>query len=225
MEFARDGARVDVVEINPAVVPLAKQWFDLDPGKLNILIGDGRPYLNRCARKYDVIALDAFLGEGSPGHLMSREAFAAMRRVLKPGGTLVINSFATFEEGNDFFGASLYKTLTNVFPHVKIHTSGYRRNTFYVAADHSLAQFIREPQLDHIHPTVKSEAERAYAGVMEPSAIPLSAHTLLPDHGRVLTDDYNPVEFFDVHNRERMRRDLAKMALMLKEKESTSELE
>ena len=33
--------------------------------------------------------------------------------------------------------------------------------------------------------------------------------SLVPEHGRVLTDDFNPVEFYDVRNRERIRRDLA----------------
>src|SRR5687768_2026540 len=36
MNFARQEAKVDVVEINPAVVPMAQQWFDLEPEKLNI---------------------------------------------------------------------------------------------------------------------------------------------------------------------------------------------
>jgi spermidine synthase len=218
MDFARSGARVDVVEINPDVVPLAERWFGLERSKLNVMVGDGRPYLNQCNKKYDVIALDAFLGEGSPGHLMSREAFTAMRRVLKPGGTLVINTFATFEPGQDFFAASLFKTLTNVFPQVKIHTSGVRKNTFFVAAEHSLAQFVREPDVSEVHPSVRHEAERAYAGVVEPASVPLSANALLPDNGRVLTDNYNPVEFYDVANRERMRRDLALMALTMREK-------
>jgi hypothetical protein len=31
----------------------------------------------------------------------------------------------------------------------------------------------------------------------------------VPDHGRVLTDDFNPVEFYDARNREEIRRKLA----------------
>ena len=69
------------------------------------------------------MALDAFLGESSPSHLMTREAFSAMRRVLKPGGVLVINSFGNFNPGRDFFTTSLYKTLTNVFTTVRIHNN------------------------------------------------------------------------------------------------------
>ncbi len=50
MNFAREGARVDVVEINASVVPLAEKYFGLEPAKLNITIGDARYYLNRSER-------------------------------------------------------------------------------------------------------------------------------------------------------------------------------
>src|SRR6185295_7600460 len=96
MEFARDGSRVDVVEINKAVVPLAQQYFDLEPEKLNITIDDGRHFVNQCRTQYDAIILDAFLGDSSPSHLMTQEAFTAMRRILKPSGVLVIKCFAHF---------------------------------------------------------------------------------------------------------------------------------
>ena len=99
MEFARQGARVDVVEINPAVVPVAVRFFDLQTNKLNLTLDDGRHFLNRCRKQYDAVVLDAFLGDSSPSHLMTREAFASIRRVLRPGGTLVINSFGNLEDG------------------------------------------------------------------------------------------------------------------------------
>ena len=128
MNFARSGARVDVVEINPAIVPVAEKFFDLDPKLLQITIDDGRHFLNRCRKQYDAVVLDAFLGDSSPSHLMTREAFASIRRVLRPGGTLVINAFCSVEDGNDFFAASLTKTLASVFPGVKLHTAGPGQN-------------------------------------------------------------------------------------------------
>jgi hypothetical protein len=33
-----------------------------------------------------------------------------------------------------------------------------------------------------------------------------------PESGRILTDDYNPAEFYDAHNREQLRRGLARGA-------------
>jgi len=47
---------------------------------------------------------------------MSHEAFMSMRRILKPEGTLVINTLGDFEPGRDYFAASLSKTLAQCVP-------------------------------------------------------------------------------------------------------------
>jgi len=201
MDFARSGARVDVVEINPAVVPVATRYFDLQPDKMHITIDDARHYLNRCRKQYDAVVLDAFLGDSSPSHLMTREAFASMKRVLRPGGVLVINTFSELTEGRDFFCTSLSKTLKAVFPGVRLHSYGGGA-TFFVATDHPDPTFVHTPDVSNVHPRALSDTEAAYRGVVEAP----------PYRGQVLTDDYNPVEFFDAANRERIRRNLAMAA-------------
>jgi spermidine synthase len=198
MDFARQGARVDVVEINPAVVPVAVRFFDCDLGKLHLTIDDGRHYLNRCRKKYDVVILDAFLGDSSPSHLLTREAFASVQRVLRPSGTLVINVFGELEAGHDFFAASLNKTLNAVFASVRIHANG-DGGTFFVASDRAGLSFVRPPSLEGVHPRVLRDLEATYADIVN----------TVPEHGRVLTDDFNPAEFYDAKNREILRRKLA----------------
>jgi spermidine synthase len=204
MDFARQGARVDVVEINPAVVPVAVRFFDLQTNKLNLTIDDGRHFLNRCHKHYDVVVLDAFLGDSSPSHLMTKEAFTSIRRVLRPGGTLVINSFGDLEDGKDFFAASLHKTLQAVFPGVRMHTSDAsgHEGIFFAATDRAAPAFVHPPNLANVHPDVLRDTEATYAGIVD----------TLPGHGRVLTDDYNPAEFYDARNREDLRRRLAMAA-------------
>lgn len=197
-QFAREGARVDVVEINPSVVPLAKDYFDCEVDKMNIVIGDGRYVVNKAEKKYDTIILDAFLGDSSPSHLMTREAFAGMQRILKPDGTLVINSFGEFDPGQDFLAASLDKTLKTVFASVRIHASG-NGNVFFVASDRRDLQPVRAPNFDQVHPTVRQECDQAYNGIKETD----------PAHGILLRDDFNPAEFYDAANREEHRRRLA----------------
>ena len=199
MEFARAGARVDVVEINPAVVPLATKFFDLEPARLNIVYGDGRHFLNESNRKYDTISLDAFLGDSSPSHLMSREAFASMKRVLNPDGTLVINTFANLERGDDFFAASLSKTLASVFRSVRIHNGRDGGNTMFVASDRADLAPVREFDFARVHALTVSSVREAFEGLRETD----------PERGIVLTDDFNPVEFHDARNREGLRRNLA----------------
>jgi spermidine synthase len=198
MQFAREGARVDAVEINPAVVVLAEKFFDLEPAKLNITIGDGRAFLNTATRTYDAVVLDAFLGDSTPAHLMSREAFEAMRRVLKPGGALVMNSFGDLTAGNDFMAASLHKTLKAVFKSVRIHADGWG-NCFFVASDRPELAFQRQPEFELVHPALLARVRDTYLAIRETN----------PGRGIVLTDDFNPVEFHDAKGRERMRRSLA----------------
>ena len=198
MQFAREGAAVDVVEINGAVVDVAQAHFDLEPAKLNLTIGDGRQFVNAATKQYDAIILDAFLGDSSPSHLMTQEAFAAMRRVLRPGGVLVINSFGDFEPGQDFFTASLDKTLKSVFGTVRIHASG-NGNVFFVATPAKELKQHRTMDFDKMHATVRQQARDALAGIKETD----------PKSGIVLTDDFNPVEFHDAKNREQFRRQLA----------------
>ena len=135
---------------------------------------------------------------------MTREAFASMRRVLRPGGVLVINTFAVLEGEHDFFAASLFKTLQSVFPSVFIHSGRYG-NTLYVASVRPELKFVRQPDYSQVHPQALEQVREAYTRLSEPH----------PDHGRVLTDDYNPVEFYDAYNREETRKNLAQHAKVL----------
>ena len=197
-EFAREGVRVDVVEINPAVLPVAVKYFDLEPQRLHIHFGDGRYFVSRCKKQYDTLILDAFLGDSSPSHLLTREAFASMRRLLRTDGTLVINIFGAYRGEDVFFTASLAKTLGAVFKSVRIHQAG-TGNTFLVASDQPTLQLRHKPDLDSVHPFVRQLVAQAFASVASVSL----------DRGIVLTDDYNPVEFYDARNRELLRRQLA----------------
>jgi hypothetical protein len=186
------------VEINPKVVPLAEKYFDFEPDRMTLHLGDGRQFVNRCPRQFDAVVLDAFLGDSCPSHLMTREAFAGMKRLLRPGGVLVMNTFGDFTEGRDFLTASLYKTLTNVFPGVRIH-SGVNGNTFFVATPRAAPAMLRAPELDGVYAGAVQLVQSAYETVRETD----------PARGLVLTDDFNPVEVHDAANRETLRRALA----------------
>jgi spermidine synthase len=197
-ELARESVKVDVVEINPAIVPVAQKYFDFDPSAVNITIGDGRFYINKSQKHYDVIVLDAFLGESSPSHLMTREAFAEMARLLGPNGVLVINSFGDFRPGRDFFLSSLDKTLHTAFKNVNIHASG-NGNVFFAASQRDLKLALRRDRQFPAATDLQFDFNSATSLAPPPN----------PKAGIVLTDDYNPVEFYDAVNREEIRRNLA----------------
>jgi spermidine synthase len=196
-EFAEAGAKVRAVEINPAIVPIAEKYFGFDPSKLALTIGDGRYYLEKSKEKFDVIILDAFLGESPPSHLMTREAFGSMKRLLKPGGVLVMNAFGELEKG--FTTASLYITLQKVFPSVRLHAGG-NGNLFYAASDQPSLVLQRVPDFSQYPAYLQHLARLTLGTAWQPK----------PEDGKVLTDAYNPVEFYDAKNREAFRKRLAR---------------
>ncbi len=199
MRFARERAKVDVVEINPAVVPLAQRYFDFRPDLMRVIIDDGRHHLNCTTNRYDAVLLDAFLGDSSPTHLMTREAFESVRRILKPGGVLVIHSWGNLKPGRDFVSASLEKTLKAVFPSVRVHHDPGERGihaVFFVASDQPSLKLARQPDWEQVHPHCRAQVATIFAGV----------GTTDPEHGIVLTDNFNPAEFYDAVNHEEIRR-------------------
>lgn len=92
-------ARIDSVEIDPAVVSVAKDWFDYrESEKQTVTIIDGRVFVKRQILKkvrYDVIILDAFNGDYIPEHMMTREYFEELKQILAPDGLLMANTFST----------------------------------------------------------------------------------------------------------------------------------
>lgn len=197
MQFAREGARVTGVEINPDVIPMARAHFDFEPEKMRLVVGDGRQFLNTATERYDVVILDAFLGDAAPTHLMSREAFAAIHRVLRPDGVLVINSLGDLAHGRDFLTASLERTLRAVFGATSIRATG-NGNVFHIATPATVLREHRGLDFAAVHPDLREDVRAMLAAVRIAD----------PSHGVVLTDDFNPVDFHDAANREEMRRRL-----------------
>jgi spermidine synthase len=116
-----------VAEIDPVVLEIAKQHFDLpnDP-RLRVEIVDGRVFLKRTDRRFDLIFVDAFganrYGITIPPHLASREFFEEAKRRLTPDGILVFNSPQNLGAA---VTNAIYKTLANVFPEVYVFNTPY----------------------------------------------------------------------------------------------------
>src|SRR5690606_37354662 len=92
-------ARIDVVEIDPAVVKVARRFFDFDDGRtLNVIEADGRVQVKRALRqqqRYDIVMLDAFDHEYIPEHLLTREFLQEVKGLLTPSGVLAANTFSS----------------------------------------------------------------------------------------------------------------------------------
>ena len=92
-------ARIDVVEIDPAVVSVAERFFDFRAkGNTRVFVRDARVFTRRAVRdgqRYELILLDTFDGDYIPEHLMTLEYLEQTRQLLAPGGVLGANTFST----------------------------------------------------------------------------------------------------------------------------------
>jgi spermidine synthase len=90
-QLAARGMHVEVAEIEPRMIQVARQYFDL-PSSVEVHNMDARAYLNQDGPGYDLIFLDSFTGENVPWYLDTKEGLARMKARLNPGGRLIINS-------------------------------------------------------------------------------------------------------------------------------------
>jgi spermidine synthase len=85
-------ARVDGVELDPAVTRVGRLYFGLDDNpRLTVHDADARPFLRRTDKRYDLIVVDAYHQPYVPFYLATREFFRLARQRLEPGGILALN--------------------------------------------------------------------------------------------------------------------------------------
>ncbi len=90
---------LDVVEIDPVVVSVAREYFGTVPGaRTRIFTEDGIDYLRRTPERYDLILMDAHLHpdektdrSGLPLHLRTLAFLRSLQERLRPGGVVLFN--------------------------------------------------------------------------------------------------------------------------------------
>ncbi|HEX6309908.1 MAG TPA: fused MFS/spermidine synthase [Longimicrobiales bacterium] len=110
-------ARIDVVEIDPVIVDVARRYFGFTTDdRMTVHTGDGRAFIESAQPgTYDLIVLDAFSDDEVPYALTTREFLRAVRAILTPGGVVVSNLWSR----NDAF-AAMIATYQDVFEEVHL---------------------------------------------------------------------------------------------------------
>lgn len=180
-------AEIDVVEIDQAVVNVAKDYFFFEENEnMKVSVNDARVFIKRAGlrgEKYDYIILDAFGGDYIPEHLLTREFLEEVKQIMSPEAVLVANTFST----SRFYDheSVTYQRVFNEFFNFKLPISGNR---------------IIITQLDTLPPrgNLITEARRI-AESLEKYGVPileypnrLSTRVDWDMSRRVLTDQYAP---------------------------------
>ena len=199
--YSARGIRTDVVDIDPLIPQLARDYFGFKTSG-DVVVADARHFLLTTQRQYDYIILDAYNGDLMPHHLISREMFSLIAQHLRPGGVLGINFIGSVGEQRRMT-SSVVRTLRSVFEMVDVYPGFEVTDTSSIGnleilaynGARTLLPLGEVPGLA-IHPLVNS-AVRSFMRQSYP--YPVDADAL------VLTDDYNPIDFFDAGLRETVR--------------------
>ena len=195
------GVRTDIVDIDPDVVSIAKNYFGFAVSG-DVIIADARYYLNTSSKQYDYIILDVFNGDTTPGHILSLEALELVRARLTEKGIVAINLIGSLKHEN-FMTVSIIRTLEKVFRNVDIYpnydmeTSEGGGNITVLAYDAAFKPFDRSSVAGlSVHPFAEAGVNRFLGN---PYRLPAGTP------GMILTDDHNPIDFYDIWLKEWVR--------------------
>jgi len=122
--------RIDVVEIDPQVVDVARAWFGFrEDDAMRVYVKDGRRFIEDCTNRYDVIFLDAFGTENIPYELATREFLRGVRGALTSRGVAVGNLWSY---ANPLYH-SMVRTYQDVFDELYIFDVRSAGNKILVA--------------------------------------------------------------------------------------------
>jgi spermidine synthase len=174
---------VDVVDVDPLVVDVARKYFAVRPSeRLRIHLSDGRLFLRRSDEKWDLIVIDTYTvnryGDTIPPHLVTQEFFQEVSRHLSDGG--ILHFHCAFRGGRLL--PALEKTMASVFGSV------YVSDGEILASDVALIT-PKETVLERarVSPAARLPYLTRYINMMQPYG---RAAADVP----LLTDDYAPVD-------------------------------
>jgi spermidine synthase len=185
--YAKDSWKIDAVEIDPAVVGMAKRYFGLMNDDASIYEIDGRRFLATTDKQYDLIVFDAFGSGHIPFHLVSDEAFKLLHNHVAPGGLLAMNIWSL--GWHDEMAAAVAATLQRHFAYVRALPLAEPPDQF---ANMILLASDREITLQRPLPPIYYRFTPAYdiSHAWDNSFVFDTAGV------RILTDDLNPTDLW-----------------------------
>ncbi|MES1201961.1 MAG: fused MFS/spermidine synthase [Pseudomonadota bacterium] len=176
-------AQVTCAELDPEVIALAQRYFGVQPdNRLHLVERDGRIFVRGSRDRYDIVLVDAYRGTFVPFHLTTREFYTSVKNKLNPGGVVAQNISPDVLSLDD-----VTATLKAVFAHVDRYQSdgnvvliGYDGPAKTTAQLNARAAAFRLPR-PFRYPLAEMVARRE-------ADVPHGT-------GRVLTDDFAPVEY------------------------------
>lgn len=142
--LADAGCFVTIVEVNPASIAIARQYFGL-PSAVACHTADGAEFLAASRGKFDAIVMDAFCGDAIPPHLSTTAFFELVRSRLDPAHGCLLANIHVMDD-SQMTALRYARKARQVFESVRLLDArgGVNRNAIVAAGD---ALRLREPEL------------------------------------------------------------------------------
>jgi spermidine synthase len=178
--------KIDGFEIDPLIVEVGREYFDMNQPNLTVYVQDGRWGLSRIENVYDVISVDAYRPPYIPWHMTTLEFFEIVHQRLSEDGVMVINIGRSPLDRTLI--DDLSTTIRQLFPTVFVMDVPDSFNTILFATkqpgrwDNLLANYDAL-QYTEVHPLL-----------LEAMALTITFRQPTPGWTRVYTDDLAPIE-------------------------------
>ena len=176
---------LDVVEIDPDLIGLAKKYFNLkDNERMTVYNEDGRVFLNSSKNKYDVVFVDVYNSDiSAPAHLTTVESVQRIYDILNENGVVITNLLTSVKGMFSGFYISEFNTYKKVFPNVYV----FKVNKYSEEEIQNLIVIGLKGNENIVFKSSNPEENRMLQNRVEGPEL---------DESKVLTDDYAPVESF-----------------------------
>lgn len=187
-------ADIDVVELDLDIFHVAKKYFYFkETPRMKVHLQDGRMFIKRTDKQYDMIFLDAYKNDFIPFHLTTVEFLQETKKKLKKGGVVISNIASPFR--NKFF-YSMIKTYKEVFPHLYIFKGSeavnYTNNYVFIATEDG------DKKDEYYIAERARELQKAKAFDIDLPMISMlyDYYTDYEGSAEILTDDFAPVNIY-----------------------------
>jgi spermidine synthase len=173
---------IDGVELDPTLNSVARRYFGAgDNPRLRLIAADGRPYLEKTTKRYDLVVVDAYRQPYVPFYLATAEFFRLAREHLIPGGAIALNVAATPHDKR--LSDAIGTTLLTAFPQAwRWRALRFNDVLFALRVPVTRAALERRAQAAHGKLRLLLPLFRSGLSALQPSGTPL-------------TDDRAPVEW------------------------------
>ena len=179
---------IDGYEIDPEIIAVGQEFFDMNLPNLTAIPQDGRWGLEHSGKLYDLIAIDAYRPPYIPWHLTTLEFFQIVQDHLTDQGALAINVGRAPDDRRLI--DAIVGTLTQTFPSIYvIDIPGTFNSIIYATMQPTSVENLYQNLLQlsdqqDVHPLL-IEAMKVTAANLQPT----SESTI------VFTDDLAPIEW------------------------------